>query len=111
MQELPDQQFDAQIARILKFKPVVTPVQRQTARALLLQRAADQAMLPPLTIAEAEPITFRDHAYTFGQRSLRVFHFLFTDSSMYERARRPPRFYEFHNAHGRYTFTVLHMSA
>lgn len=111
MQELPEQQFDAQIARTLKFKTIVTTTQQQSARERLLERAAEQTMLPPLTIEAVEPITLREHADTFCQRTLRVFHFLFTDSSMYERARRPPRFYEFYNPHGRYAFTIIHLSA
>lgn len=52
MQELPDQYLDTEITRTLKFKPVVTPLQKQAARDRLLTRAAEQTMLPPLIMPQ-----------------------------------------------------------
>ena len=112
MQELPDQHLNAEIARALKFRPVVTPLQKQNARDRLLMRAAEQTMLPPLMVVETERIPLRERAQSLGYRTLRILHFLLLDSSMYERARCPsPRLYEFYNAHGRYAYTIIHMSA
>jgi hypothetical protein len=112
MQELPDQYLDAEITRALKFKPVVTPLQKQAARERLLMRAAGQTMLSPLIVAEEQPVSFREHVHVFRDRTLRVLQILLLDSSMYERARCPsPRFYEYYNPHGRYTFTIIHLSA
>ncbi len=123
MPELPDPLFDADIARGMKFNTTVTPVQRQNARDRLLALAAEQTMLPPLDTtaapvpvqAEVYPVaqrTLRDHAYMVGQHTLRILQFLITDSSMYERARKPsPLLYEYYNPHGRYAYTIIRMSA
>ncbi len=112
MRESPDPHLDAEIARVLKFKPTVTPLQKQNARERLLARAAEQTMLPPLSVEAPLPVTLLERACTLGQSTLRVLHFILLDSSMYERARCPsPRLYEFYNAHGRYTYSIIHMSA
>ena len=110
MQELRDKLFDADIVRTLRFDTVVTPAQRQYAKRELLRLAAEQTMLPPLTVSE-ERAGFRSHAYTLGQHTLRFLQLLLVDASVYERARRPPRHYQYYNAHGRYAYTIIRMSA
>lgn len=112
MQELPDQYLDTEITRTLKFKPVVTPLQKQAARDRLLTRAAEQTMLPPLIMPQESSVSLRDQVDLFRERTRRVLQILLFDSSMYERARCPgPRFYEYYNPHGRYTFSIIHLSA
>lgn len=110
MRESPDQQLDAAVVRSLKFRTLVTASQQQAARERLLRRAAAQTMLPPLQLVEPRP-TLRDHASVIGRCTKRLLDWLITDSSAYERARRPPPFYQFYNAHGRYAFTIIHVSA
>lgn len=110
MQEFLDQQFDAEAGRRLKYGVRVSAQQQHSAKERLLRRAATQAVLPPLEIVE-ERATLRGHVTAFSQRTLRVLNWLLLDSRMYERARRPPRHYEFYNVHGRYQFTIIHMSA
>ena len=108
MQEFRDHEFDAEVARKLKF--AVGPRQQQNARERLLRRASAQVILPALERAE-EPATLRSMAAHVGQRTLRFLHFLVLDTRIYERARRPPLYYQYYNAHGRYAFTIIHMSA
>ena len=67
MLELPEQQFDADIARTLKFSTLVTPLQQQNARERLLRCAAEQTILPPLeTVAQRATLraALRDHIHT-----------------------------------------------
>jgi hypothetical protein len=109
MRELPEQRFDAAITRTLKFDTLLPTIQQQSAKERLLRRAVVQTVLPPLAIER--PATLRDHASVIGQRTLRLLNLLIMDSSAYERARRPPLFYQFYNAHGRYAFTIINMSA
>jgi len=112
MQELPDQYLDPEITRALKFKPVITPTQKQAARERLLSRAAEQAMLSPLAVVQEPSVSLREHMQVIGERTLRVLQILFFDSSMYERARTPsPHFYRYCNPHGRYTVSIIHLSA
>lgn len=100
---------DASITRTLKFETLVTPSQHAAARARLMRSAAAQTMLPAL--AADENATLRDRASNLGQHTLRFLNILLVDSSAYERARRSPRLYRHYNAHGRYAFTIIHMSA
>nr|AUN37618.1 hypothetical protein [uncultured bacterium] len=113
MPELPDQPIDADIARTLKFNTRVTPAQREDARARLLRCAAEQTILPPAPVSAAvvERATLRDHADTFRQQGMRFLRFLLVDSTCYERARRPPTFFQYYNAHGRGAFTIIQVSA
>lgn len=123
MQESPDPSFNAAVSRGLKFQTLVTPSQQQNARERLLARAAEQTMLPPVEATEMftplqqeiYPVaqrSLRDHATLVGQHTLRFLQLLITDSSMYERARSPlPRFYQYYNAHERYAYTIIRMSA
>lgn len=112
MRESPDTQLEADIARALRFSPTVTRVQQLNARERLLERAAEQAMLPPLMAEEAEPLpSLRDHAAILGQSTLRVIQFLFLDSSMYERARQLPHFHTLHHSYSRHSMAMLRMSA
>jgi hypothetical protein len=110
MQEFLDQQFDADAARRLKHGVRVSAQQQHSAKERLLRRAAAQVVLPPLEVVE-QRATLRDHATAFGQHALRVLNWLLLDSKIYERARRPPPFYQYYNVHGRYQFTIIHMSA
>lgn len=113
MPESPELRLDvteASISRTLKFETLVTPKQYASARQRLLLSAAAQTILPPLE-TDAELATLRDRASIFGQHTRRLLNFLLVDSSAYERARRPPRLYCHYNAHGRYAFTIIHMSA
>ncbi len=110
MQELREELFDADVARSMRFDSLVTPMQKHAAREQLLLRAAEQAMLSSLALPESRS-PLRDHAYTLGQHTLRFLNLLLIDSSIYERARRPPRLYQYYNAHGRYAFSIIHMSA
>ena len=113
MPELPDQPIDADIARTLKFDTRVTPVQREDARARLLRSAAAQTILPPVPISapEVERVTLRDHAQLLREQGMRLLRFLLVDSTCYERARRPPTFFQYYNMHGRGAFTLIHVSA
>ncbi len=110
MQELRDKQLDADIARSLRFDTLVPPLRQQVAKELLLQRAAEQTMLPPLAAATVHS-GLRDHAHTLSQNTLRLLSLLIVNSSIYERARRPPRFYQHYNAHGRYALSIIHVLA
>ena len=110
MPELRDKQLDADIARSLRFDTLVPPQRQQAARERLLKSAAEQAVLPPLAAPVAHS-GLRDHAQTLGQSTLRLLNFILVDSSIYERARRPPRLYEHYNTHGRYALSVIHMLA
>jgi hypothetical protein len=101
---------DATITRTLRFATLVAPRQHESAREALMLRAATQSMLPPLQ-ADEESATLRDRASVIGQQTLRLLNILLVDSSVYERARRPPRFHKYYNVHGRYAFTIIHMSA
>lgn len=112
MQESPDRYLDAEIIRALKFKPVVTPLQKQAARERLLVRAAEQTMLLPLPVQEEQCLSPRRRAFLLKERAVRVLQILFFDSSMYERAHTPsPRLYQYYNPHGRYSFSIIHLSA
>ena len=111
MQEIPDHALEASIARNLRFDTLVTSRQHQQARERLLLRAAAQTMLPPVPVLVEEPPTLLDHAHTLRHHTLRFLHLLLLDSSIYERARKPPRLHEFYNAHGRYAYSVIHLSA
>lgn len=110
MPESPDQHFGATITRTLRFGTLVTPRQQENAKERLLCCAASRAPLPALQSA-GERATLRDHASVVTQCAIRLLNFVFVDSSAYERARRPPRFYQYYNAHGRYAFTAIPMSA
>lgn len=113
MPESPELRFDAtdaSITRTLKFETLVTPRQHAAARDRLMRSAAVQTMLPPLE-TDPEYATLRDRASLLGQHTLRILNFLLVDSSAYERARRPPLLYRHYNAHGRYAFSIIHMSA
>ena len=66
MQELPDRQFDAEITRALKFRAVVTPLQKQNARERLLLRAAENQCLCSDSVISA-------HYRADGGRGLRQF--------------------------------------
>ncbi len=110
MPELRDKQLDADIARSLRFETLVPPLRQQVAREQLLKRAAEQAVLPPLA-APAARSGLRDHAQTLSQGTLLLLNLLLVNSSIYERARRPPRLYEHYNAHGRYAIGIIHMLA
>ena len=111
MPELLDQHIEADIARTLKFDARVTLVQRDNARARLLQSAAAQTVLPPVELFEAAPVPLRTHAQVFTQQVIRFLRFLLIDSTCYERARRPPTFSQYCNVHGRGAFTIIHVSA
>jgi len=114
MLESPNEQFDADIARNLRFSTMVTPLQQQNAKARLLLCAAEQRVLPPLESVVQRATSraaLRDHIHTIGQHMLRLLNLLLLDSSIYERARKPPRLYQYYNAHGRYVFTIIRMSA
>ncbi len=108
--ELTDRQLNADLSRSLRFSTLVTPIQQQNAKARLLECAAQQIMLPPLEAAERAP-SLRDHADSLRHRTVRLFNLLVTDLHAYERAHRPPCFYQFYNPHGRHLFTIIHMSA
>ncbi len=110
MQELREEQLDADITRSLRFDTLVPPARQQAAKELLLSRAAEQPMLPPLPAVTASP-GLRDHAQTISHGTRRLLSLLIVDSSIYERARRQPRLYQHYNAHSRYAFTVIHMLA
>ncbi len=110
MQELRDKQLDADVARSLRFDTLVPPLRQQVAKELLLKRAAEQTMLLPLA-APAAHSGLRDHAYTLSQGTLRLLNLLIVDSSIYERARRPPRLYQHYNTHGRYALSIIHVLA
>ena len=111
MPELLDQHIDADIARTLKFSPSVTPAQRENARARLLRSAAQQTVLPPVQPVEAARVPLREHAHSFGQQLIRLWRFLLVDSTCYERARRPPTFFQYCNVHGRGAFSIIQVSA
>ena len=110
MPEFTDQQFDADVARRLKFSTLVTPCQQQNAREMLLHRAAEQVILPPLETIADHP-SLRTHVQTLRLRTLRIFNFLVMDSSAYERVRRPFGIYEYCTANGRYALAVIRLSA
>jgi len=113
MPELPDQHLEADITRTLKFNTLVTPNQRENARARLLRTAAEQSILPPVKAVEPAPVSIplRDHAQMLRQQIARLWNFLLVDSTCYERARRPPSFFQYYNVHGRGAFTIIHVSA
>lgn len=110
MQESLDHEFDAEVARKLKFAVTPRQQQQQHAREQLLRRASAQTILPPQESAALQ-VSWRVCAAQFGQRTLRFLHFLVLDTRIYERARRPPLYYQYYNVHGRYAFTIIHMSA
>lgn len=110
MQELRDKQFDADVVRGLRFDTVASPHRQRYVKEQLLLRAAEQAILPPLEETESRA-GLRSCAYTIGQRTLRFLNLLLVDTSMYERARLPPRHYLYYNAHGRHAYTIIRMSA
>src|SRR4051812_29130432 len=110
MRESLDQQFDADAARKLKFAAQISSRQQHDAKERLMRRAAAQTILPPRALA-AERTTLRAYAASLGQQTRRFVNFLLLDSTMYERARRLPPFYQYYNVHGRYEFTSVHMSA
>jgi len=112
MPELPDQLLDADIARTLKFNAHVTPLQREDARTRLLRSAAAQTVLPPVVVAATpEHISLREHAHSFARLMMRVYRFMMVDFTCYERARRPPDFFQYYNVHGRGAFTIISVSA
>ena len=111
MQELPDQQFEADIARTLKFDSLVTPLQREDARTRLLRSAAEQRVLPPVEAAMPARAPLREHAHSFGQWLIGLYRFWLVDFTCYERARRPLKFSQYYNTHGRGAFTIIHVSA
>ena len=113
MPELPDQQIDADIARTLKFNTLVRPNQQQNARERLLRSASEQTVLSPVSVvvAPAQSAVLRDYARVCRQQGMRLFRFLVVDSTCYERARRPPTFFQYYSAHGRGAFTIIHVSA
>jgi hypothetical protein len=113
MPELPDQQIEADIARTLKFNTLVTPIQREDARARLLRCAAEQTILPPAPVSASAVAraALRDHADSLRQQGMHLLRFLLVDSTCYERARRPPTFFQYYNAHGRGAFTIIQVSA
>ena len=111
MPESRDQQLEADIARTLKYNALVTPRQQQDARARLLNIAATQTVLPPPVIAAAPArAPLREHAHSFGQRMVSFYRFLMVDSICYERARRPPNFFQYYNAHRRGAFSIISVS-
>lgn len=112
MPELLDQQLEADIARTLKYNTLVTPLQREDARARLLRSAAVQTVLPPVVVAAApERVSLRQHAHSFGRLMMRIYRFMMVDFTCYERARRPPDFFQYYNVHGRGAFTIISVSA
>ncbi len=107
-----DQHLDADLRRALKFSAQVTPQQHQAARERLLRRAAVEQM--PLEVVAPPQLSYaalREHAETLRQYAVGFMNFLFVDTGAYERARRLPAHYRHYNVHGRYAFTVIHMSA
>ncbi|MEO8393795.1 MAG: hypothetical protein ABI700_12460 [Chloroflexota bacterium] len=104
MPELPDRQLEADIARSLKYDTLITPLRREDARTRLLRSAAAQTALPPVEVVQAEHVLLRDHAHSFVQLMMCFYRFLMVDSMCYERARRPPSFFQLYNIHGRGTF-------
>jgi hypothetical protein len=112
MPELPDHFLEADIARTLKFNAHVTPLQREDARARLLRSAAAQTVLPPVVVAAApERVFLREHAHSLGLWMVRVYRFMLVDFTCYERARRPPDFFQYYNVHGRGAFRIISVSA
>jgi hypothetical protein len=110
MRESLDQQFDADAARKLKFAVRASARQQHDAKERLMRRAAGQTILPSRETV-AERATLRAYAVSLSQQTRRLLNFLLLDSTMYERARRLPPFYQYYNVHGRYEFTSVHMSA
>ncbi|MBI1255972.1 MAG: hypothetical protein GC204_00735 [Chloroflexi bacterium] len=111
MPELLDQQFEADIARTLKFDALVTPLHQEDARARLLRSAAEQIVLPPAEAVVPERAALREHAHSFRQWIISLYRFWLVDFTCYERARRPLKFSQYYNTHGRGAFTIIHVSA
>ncbi len=106
MLESPEERLDCDLARRLRFDTLITAEQQQQAKARLLLVAAAHTPLPPLTAAE--PVSLRQRLHTARHYAVRLLELLLTDTSVYERARRPRPYY---NIYGRYAFGVIYMSA
>lgn len=103
MQDLPKSFIDEDIERSLRLTTPAPLMDRQKqARARLMCAAAAQPMLPP----KRQSLSQRMRAQL--QRWYRL---LVTDASVYERARRPPQFYQYYNAHNRFSFYIIRLSA
>lgn len=112
MQELADKQLDQDIERTLRFESFVTPAQQVAARERLLQRAAQQTVLPPAVVEEAPGSRLVEVAAQFKNRSLKLLQVLLLDSTAFERVpRKPVHFYYFLDTHGRFTRPILSLSA
>ena len=111
MPELLDQQLEADIARTLKFDALVTPLQQEDARdaPAAQRRRTDRSA----TLRSGRPVRvpLRQHAHSVGQWLIGLYRFWLVDSTCYERARRPLKFSQYYNTHGRGAFTIIHVSA
>lgn len=106
MWESPEERLDSDIARTLKFDTLISAKQQQKAKERLLLAAAAH---PPVIVEESVPLSQR--LYTLRCFTVRALELLLTDTSVFERAHRPRRPRPYYSIYGRYTFSMIYMSA
>jgi hypothetical protein len=107
MSESLEERLDHDIARTLKFDTLFTAEQQRSAKERLLLAAAART----LEVAVEEKVPLRQHILTLSRHTLRLLALLLTDTSVFERAGRPPRPKQYYNISGRYAFGMIYMSA